>query len=124
MTKNITANADTKHPLSETDKAWLGGVLDVYGALAVVLNNGKKTVALRFKTNSKLSAMRQIGTLLEITPKPTRVNGHQALYFQLSGTPLHGVMTMVWPYLTTDRKREYAAKRLEVKAWEQDRESD
>lgn len=119
MTQNITANADTKNPLSDTDKAWLGGVLDSFGALMVVEYSGRKSVALRFKSTSKVSTLVHVATLLEITARKMTIgkgsNAKQGVYFQLSGTPLHGVMTMVWPYLTLDRKREYAEKRRIVK---------
>lgn len=113
MTKDIELE-----PLTN-DQAWAAGVLSVMGSFLLVdPKKGPPNVRLVLKTtrSTHRDAFYRLADALSVDVATGPYNGKVYWSIQLSGKPLHVVMTLLWPEITPSRKREYAGLRKQLKA--------
>lgn len=89
------------------EHAWAAGFLSTTGSIASV----GKTVRLTVRSTRHLEAVRRLAALAGGEARPLVINKKPGIDFQISGKPLHALMTLVWGELTVERKKEYAAAR-------------
>lgn len=98
------------------DTIWLAGVLSMSGSLLLVKAKQARVVRLTVSSSSHEQAVHKFA---EITgTKVFEVKAYQgskpSMRLSIQGAALHSLMTRVWDYLTTERKRQYAILRREI----------
>ena len=99
----------------EIERAWLGGFVSTFGTFYYI-PSGNGGVGYRVSSSRVHEAIETAAVLASASVAMMKRPGDkEATHFSLSGETLHEVMTKIWPYLTSDRKREYARLRKQLR---------
>lgn len=96
------------------DHAWAAGFLSTTGSIAQV----GKTVRLTIRSTRHQEAVKRLADIAGGDARFLEINKKPGIDFQMSGKPLHALMTSVWGELTKERKLEYARARKAAAAVE------
>lgn len=97
---------------SNSNFAYAAGYIDARGSLSIARSsNGKLFIRLRIRKSSGAAVITRLAEMLELNAQI----GASGVNLTISGDPLHDLMKNIWPYLSPDRKREYARLREEVR---------
>lgn len=99
------------------DTIWAAGVLSMSGSLSLVKSKQTKVVRLTFTSSSYLESISKLSAISGAAYFVVKGVGNPdkpTLRIAIQGASLHALMTRVWEYLTTERKRQYAVLRKEI----------
>lgn len=97
---------------------WAAGFLSGLGGLQLIKNNNTHTIRFQGSTLQYREGMMILADVMAVNVAEVTVKsgGEDKISYKIacSGKPLHRAMTKMWPYLTTQRKREYKKLRSEL----------